>query len=66
MYLLAFLSSLPAQANEPTDQRPSRAMLEFLAEFSEVDQETYDLLEFHAQRDLEKAIEETRQENNDE
>ncbi len=37
-----------AQNNPPT---PSLELLEFLAEFGDVDAQTYDVIEYHAQRD---------------
>jgi hypothetical protein len=65
IYCLPLLP-ITAWATEQDNRLPSRELLEFLAEFSEVDEETYELLEFHAQRDLEKAKADPDQENNDE
>lgn len=65
IYLLPLLP-VTTWATEPVNRLPSRELLEFLAEFSEVDEETYELLEYHAQRDLQKAKADSTQENNDE
>ena len=55
-----------ASATEPSNPLPSRELLEFLAEFSEVDDATYDLLEYHAESDLHKTnATPTRESNNE-
>lgn len=66
--LVCLIPLLPvaAWATEQGNQLPGRELLEFLAEFSEVDEATYELLEYHAQRDLQKEKADPAQENSDE
>lgn len=65
IYCLPLLP-ITAWATEQGNRLPSRELLEFLAEFPEIDEETYELLEFHAKRDLQNANADPAQENNDE
>ncbi len=37
------------------DEPPSLELLEFLADFGAIDEQTWQLLEYHAQRDLENT-----------
>jgi hypothetical protein len=48
--LLLALLCWPAAAQPPA-QGPSLELLQFLAEFGDVDGETFDLIEHHAQQD---------------
>ena len=47
-----------ATAKEGTQQSPSLEMLEFLAEFGDTDDETFDLILHHALRDISQNQEE--------
>ena len=53
--LLALLPAAPRAA--AADEPPSAALLEFLGELEPLDDETWALIEQHAQRDLEKEDE---------
>lgn len=45
----------PAVAQESTDELyPSEELLEFLADFGDIDEETYELIEYHALQDTDK------------
>ena len=51
---LLYLTPAQAQqpgANDATILRPSVELLEFLAIYGELDEETYDILEYHALQD---------------
>ncbi len=61
VFLIGWLASIglaqdkPAQndaAKTPPSNYPSQSLLEFLADFGDVDEQTYELIEYHAlQRD---------------
>jgi len=52
-----FAQQTPAD-NTQTTEYPSQQMLEFLADFGAVDEQTYELIEYHAlQRDRKKPQE---------
>ena len=55
----------PAMAQQPTarEQLPSLELLEFIAEFGALDDETFDVIEYHAQQDIEKQQAEQSDEN---
>lgn len=63
--LLIASASLPAaaQEQEPARAYPSAELLEFLADFGNVDEDTYDLIEFHAIRDMETPDREPSQDD---
>ena len=54
MILIASLFFPQLQADEAQQAMPSKALLNFLADFGEVDVTTYDLIEFHALRDVQQ------------
>lgn len=62
--LLSFCltESLYAGGESPGQDRPSAAMLEFLAQFEDVDDETFELLVEHGLRDHKKQDNQQQQE----
>ncbi len=66
----AFFHSSHAQqatASDPEDAYPSEQLLEFLADFGEVDEQTYELIEYHAlQRDRQKPEQPAQEQQDDE
>lgn len=65
LWLFLLTPTWTQSANHESGQArnyPSRELLEFLAEFGDMDEETFRLIEFHAQQDGKTA----KQENSDE
>lgn len=65
-YLSLFiLTTANAQQSDqqPATTQPSKQLLEFLADFGAVDQQTYELIEYHALQD--SHIEEEQEKSNE-
>ena len=61
------LCPLPLQAQQtdtPDPELPGLELLEFIADFGDLDEQTLELLEYHARRDLQQRNAETRQPDN--
>jgi hypothetical protein len=61
--LLPVMAQNSDEDSKHTKQYPSEALLEFLAEFGDVDEETFQLIEFHALQDTASAFQEKPDEN---
>ncbi|MDX1587445.1 MAG: hypothetical protein R3296_00780 [Oleiphilaceae bacterium] len=60
---LYLAGSPPARAGNASEDTPSAAMLEFLAEFEDMDDETFELLVEHGVRDARKHRRQSRQQD---
>lgn len=69
--VLCLLSVIPSFAQEDSthgdlqQEYPSEELLEFLADFGALDNETYELIEFHALQDAQKPSPEPSAEKED-
>lgn len=65
---LCFFFFTPVMAQDTTDyatteNQPSLQLLEFLADFGAIDNQTYELIEYHALQDSDKSDQEKSDEN---
>ena len=64
LFLISPVSAQNSQhESEPSATYPSEEMLEFLADFGDIDNETFDIIEFHAQQDIASPRQEKSDEN---
>ncbi len=60
---LLLLTPTWAQEISPQADPPSLELLEFIAEFGAIDEETFNIIEYHAQQDIEQNQPESPDEN---
>lgn len=64
---LFMLTTADAQQSDqqPATTQPSKQLLEFLADFGAVDQQTYELIEYHALQDSHNEKEKEQEKSNE-